>query len=293
MGETIEKIYCTEPGGNNNLLLASMLGNGGGFGGGQWNNPFIYLVWMMFANRYFGNGAFDSSNTAIQDQLAAFRNQMADNQNSNQILNAISGTNSDIRSLANTMGCDFNALTGAINDVRACVDRVAGQVGFSAERVINAANLGDANIISALKDCCCQTKTLIQQMGFDGQLATERQTYTLGSKMDQISAANALQNCQNVGTVVSRLDRVENTVQNGLSTLGYQASRDTDSIITAINASQQKTADLLCNHWSGELSRSLQDAKFEISQLKQNQYISNLLRNGNGNCGCSYGITCN
>jgi hypothetical protein len=88
-----------------------MLGNGGGFGGGQWNNPFIYLVWMMFANRYFGNGAFDSSNTAIQDQLAAFRNQMADNQNSNQILNAISGTNSDIRSLANTMGCDFNALT--------------------------------------------------------------------------------------------------------------------------------------------------------------------------------------
>nr|DAJ12491.1 MAG TPA: rhomboid family protein-like protein [Bacteriophage sp.] len=51
--------------------------------------------------------------------------------------------------------------------VRSAIEQVGGSVGFSAERVINAANLGDMNIIQALKDCCCQTQQNIIKMGYE------------------------------------------------------------------------------------------------------------------------------
>lgn len=65
--ENVEKIICCDKG--NNDLLTGMLAGGhrndenplavaammnGGMGN-QWNNPFIYLVWMMFAQRMWGN----------------------------------------------------------------------------------------------------------------------------------------------------------------------------------------------------------------------------------------------
>lgn len=63
-----------------------------------------------------------------------------------------------ITQLASNLNCDFNSLNDAICAVRSGIQDVAGKVGFSAERVINAANLGDLNIVQQLKDCCCQTQ---------------------------------------------------------------------------------------------------------------------------------------
>ena len=62
-----EKVICMDKG-NDALAYAAMANNNrqsdpmamaammnGGMGG-QWNNPFIYLVWMMFAQRMWGDG---------------------------------------------------------------------------------------------------------------------------------------------------------------------------------------------------------------------------------------------
>ena len=65
---------------------------------------------------------------------------------------------------------------------------------------------------------------------------------------------------------------------------------DKCDIINAINSAQQRTSDLLNGHWQSETERKLQDAKFEISQLKQNQYLAGLI-NGNGCC-CNSNNTC-
>lgn len=311
MAETVEKIYCTEPYNNNDALLATLanqngvnnpaammaLMNNGGMG--MWNNPFIYLVWMMFARRMYGdengNNVNSFQNAAIQDQIMSLRNQITDNQNSNQLMDAITHNGTDVRTLAANLNCDYNALSGAICDVRASIDKVAGQVGFSAERVINAVNLGDQNIVQQLQNCCCQTKTVIQQMGYENQLANERQTGILGSKIDNNThsissqlasnfAANQLQSCQYQGQTINKIDQLIGGIQTGFATIGYQAAKDKTDIIDAINASQQRTADQLNNHWTLELSQKLQDAKFEISQLKQNQYLGNLI---NGGCACN------
>lgn len=73
MADTIEKIYCTD-GRDNDLaaILAATKNNDptamlAAMGGGMnnWmNNPFVYLVWMMFANRMWGGE--QNGNPAIQ-----------------------------------------------------------------------------------------------------------------------------------------------------------------------------------------------------------------------------------
>ena len=98
MADTIEKIYCTD-GRDNDLaaILAATKNNDpatmmAAMGGGMnnWmNNPFVYLVWMMFANRMWGGE--HNCNPAIQAQIDSLRNQMADNQNSNLLMDAVHG----------------------------------------------------------------------------------------------------------------------------------------------------------------------------------------------------------
>lgn len=180
MGECVEKIYCCDRGDNDNVLAAAILANNnnnnrygyGDFGMNGWmNNPFAYLMFLaLFRNGGFGfdgNGAATTTQgVETQAQLNAIRTQLQDNQNADCIKSAVQGNGYAISQLAQTLNIDFNTLQKCCCDVQAAIQQVAGQVGFSAERVINAINLGNTDIITAIKDCCCQTqKELIQMSG--------------------------------------------------------------------------------------------------------------------------------
>lgn len=179
MGECVEKIYCCDRDNNDNALAAAILaGNnrrddwgpmaammGGGMN--NWmNNPFAYLMFLaLFRNGGFGFGDGHGAGIAtqgieMQAQLNAIRTQLQDNQNTDCIKSAIQGNGFALSQLAQTLNIDFNTLQKCCCDVQAAIQQVAGQVGFSAERVINAVNLGDCNIIQALQNCCCQTQRL-------------------------------------------------------------------------------------------------------------------------------------
>lgn len=247
-----EKIYCqgTDPvalaalmkdNGSNDALTAMMAGNN------NWNNnPFIYLVWMMFANRMWGNNGCDST-ANFTAQLDSIRNQMSDNQNSGLLMDAVKGNNIAISQLASNLNCDFNALNGAINDARMGIQNVAGQVGYSAEKVINAINLGDANITSKMQECCCSNKLLIQQMGYEGQLRDQA----------------------NTSSIVGRIDQLANGIQQGFASVGYETQRQTCDIINASNANTQRILDTLNGHWSADLQNQLNKANLELSQSQQ------------------------
>ena len=280
----IDKILCCDKGNDNNPWAMAAAMNGG-MNNGMWNNPFVYLVWMMFAGRFFNNGGWDGigngqgqQNIEVQNQLQAIRSQMQDNQNSNLIMDAVKGNATAIGQLASNLNCDFNALQNAICCVKSAIEQVSGKVGFSTERIINAVNMGDCNVIQALKDCCCATQKSILEMGYQNQLQNCQQTNTI---MTGISGVN---------TGVERgFANLGNIVNQGFSQVGFQAQQDKCDIVNAINAAQQRTSDLLTTHWQSETERKLQDAKFEISQLKQNQYLAGLINGGNcgcGSCGC-------
>lgn len=240
-----EKIICCDKTGNTDpMAMAAMMNSQNQWG----NNPFIYLVWMMFANRFFGNGEGNLQNAEIQGQLNAIRTQMQDNQNSNLLMDAVKGNANALTQLASNLNCDFNTLNAAVCDVKQGVASVAGQVGFSAERVINAVTQGDASLTSALQTCCCQTQQSILKMGYENQLAIQGQTNTLQQA----------------------LNFVNSSVERGFSAIGYQSAQDKCDIIRAGEMNTQRIVDTLNNHWQADLQQKYNDARLELSQQRQN-----------------------
>lgn len=298
-----EKVYCYDHpsayGHNNDALAMAMLANqknnpdpmamaammNGGMGANNWmNNPFAYIMFLaLFRNGFGGWGNGDGAGAATQGietqaQLNAIRTQLQDTSNADCIKSAIQGNGFAISQLAQTLNIDFNTLQKCCCDVQAAIQQVAGQVGFSAERVINAVSMGDYNVIQALKDCCCQTQQLVQRMGFENQLA-------------QKDTINAVQKgvCDLSFGMQAGFDRTNSGLERGFAQIGYDTQKQTCDIITAGNANTQRIIDTLNSHWNDENQRKIQDLKFELSQERQNNLIISRL---GGNCGCGNGCGC-
>ena len=194
----------------------------------------------MFANRMWGG----DGNCAGNAQYMALQNQISDNQNANLVMDGIHGTTDAVRQLAANLNCDFNTLNSAICDVRSGIQQVAGQIGFSSERVINAVNMGDCNVIQAIQNCCCQTQQSILKMGYENQLANCNQTNVL---------SNAIQGV-NVG------------LERGFSAVAYETQKQTCDLLNAGNSNTQRIIDVLNNHWNSELQQKYNDVRTELSQ---------------------------
>ena len=266
-------IYCTGSGANDALCTAMTMCNGLG---NQWNNPFIYLVWMMFANRFFGNGYGPESaavttaqNSEIMAKLNDLGSQMSTNQNTNLMMDAISGNHEALHTLQMSLGVDYANLTGAINQVQNAITAVGGQVGMSSKDVINSVLLGNKDLIAALQSCCCENKMLTMQNAADTRL-----------QLANIASANQLQQSQIAAQTQVELEGIRQTTLKGFSDLSYQGSQSANAIIQANERNTQRIIDQLNTHWTAELSQELQNAKFEQSQLKQNVYLGGLI-NGN------------
>ena len=285
------KVYMFPEQGYDSALLASTIANqnsgansmwpmmamaNGGLGG-QWNNPFIYLVWMMFANRFFGNGWGEGNgahNIEVQSQLAALRDQMNSNQNSNLLMDAIKGNNVDIGQLAGQLNCDFNTLNGAICDVKGGIDKVASAIGFSSERIINAVQSGDAAISRQLSECCCNVREAITNQGYQNQLATLNQTNVLQGAINTLSTG----------------------VERGFASSAYETASQTCELKNAIAAQTQVINDKFCQLEMREMAREIQQLRDErnayqlsASQQAQTQNLVNQLRP----CPIPAYITCN
>ena len=295
-----EKVYCYDhPSAYNNneaALIAAMCNKqhtdpmamaammNGGMGSQWMNNPFAYILFLaLFRNGFGGWGNGDGNGAQgieTQAQLNAIRTQLQDNQNSHLLMDAIKGNEFALSQLSQNLQVDFNTLQKCCCDVQSAIQQVAGQVGFSAERVINAVNMGDCNVIQALKDCCCQTQQLIQRMGYENQLAQK----------DTISAMQK-GFCDLGFGMQAGFDRTNTGLERGFSQVGYETQKQTCDIITAGNANTQRIIDTLNNHWNDENQRKIQDLKFELSQERQNNLLLSRL---GGNCGCggNYGCGC-
>ena len=253
--DLIEKVYCTGHDNNDALVaalasknncdpmaMAAMMNQND-----YMNNPFAYLIWMIFAMRMWNNQDGNQGN-AIQSQLDAMRSQISDNQNSSLVMDAIRGNAGAINQLASNLNCDFNALNNAICCVKSGIQEVAGNVNFSAERVINAVNLGDANLTSALQNCCCQTQQNIIKMGYENQLG---QKDIVNQMQTGFSHTNA-------------------GLERAASNLGFQMSQMACDLKTNADANTQRIVDVLNNHWQSDLQQRYNDARLELSQQKQN-----------------------
>lgn len=145
--------------------LMAMMNNGNGmFGGngGWWWIFIIVLFWMWggWGGNGFGRGNQAETNSDFA-RLAAMGNQ---NNNTDLLMQAINGNKDAINTLSTNLNCDVKSIDNALCSIQNAIGKVGGEVGFSAERVINAVNAGDCNVIKAISDCCCTTQRSISQL---------------------------------------------------------------------------------------------------------------------------------
>lgn len=255
----VEKVLCCDKGGDANALATAALMNGGGVNGWM-NNPFAYLIFMMFAERFnngnWGRGADGAQGAAFQSQLDSLRNQISDNQNSQLLLDAVKGNTAAIGQLAQNLNCDFNALNSCCCELRNAVTQVAGQVGFSKEAVINAVNMGNCGLLQAVQNCCCQTQRQIAEFRADVQLQTCQQTGELRNGQRDLGAA----------------------IAQGFAQTAYETQRQTCDIINAGKDNTQRIIDTLNGHWRDELQQKYDRVSLELSQERQNRYLIEQLK---------------
>lgn len=230
-------------------LMALMNNRDGEFGGGGWWWIFIIVLFWMWGgwggNGFGGRGNGQAETNADFARLAAMGN--VDN-NTDLLMQAINGNKEAINGLAGALNCDSKSISNAICTLQGSVDKVAGQVGFSAERVINAVNAGDCNVIKAISDCCCTTQRSIDsvnlnitKMGYEDQLAMCNQTNMLVNTMNNNTLSLRDANLANTQAILQKIDSFENLYR------------------------QDKYDNLLAKNAT---------LTGELSQLRQNQYIS-------------------
>ena len=248
-----EKILCCG-GSDNNALLTSTLANNG------WqNNPFAYIMILgMMRFMYGDNWQNGGNNAELNSRFNQLQNTMSDNHNADILNEAIKGNTARIGELANNLNVDLRTISAGVCDVKAGISQVAGDLRFSSERVINAVNLGDTGIITALKDCCCQSKELVQRMGYENQLANKDLLNAMSQQSLQLG---------------ERFTGIANGLQQGFSAVAYETQKQTCDILNAGKDNTQRIIDTLNNHWQSDLQQRYADAKLELSQKTQNEYL--------------------
>lgn len=191
-------------------------GNNNGFGLGGWGGGILgFLLGAML----FGNG-FGGWGNGFGGNGYGLANQVNNDNNTDLILNAINGTDADVRALATTINADFGQVASAINSVREAISTVGAQNGMGFLQVTNALQAGNATLSRQLCECCCENRLLTTQQGYESRIATIEQTNQLGSQADRNTQA-IVSAIGNQSTLITKefCDLKERELQNKIDSL--------------------------------------------------------------------------
>lgn len=149
--------------------------NNGGFGLGGWGGGILgFILGILLGNNgFFGNGGWGNGFGG------GIGNMLNNDNNTDLVLNAINGTDADVRLLATTLNADINEVTNAIHQVQGAIQQVGAQNGMGFLQVTNALQSGNAALSRQLCECCCENRLLTTQQGYEGRIQTIEQTNAL------------------------------------------------------------------------------------------------------------------
>lgn len=214
--------------------------NGGGMGANaMWNNPIWAIVFLAALRNggIFGGEGGHSQLSQIQDTLNT-------NQGNTLLMDAIKGNATAIGQLASTIGCNHNAVTGAINAVQAAICSVGNQVGMGSAQVINAIQSGNMSLANTLQSCCCDVKQLVTTQGYENRLNNMQQSQLIQNGFSQVGYAAAENACaikqnatDNTGRILAKLDAIEDSRKD-------REIASLTAALTAANSRAERQAEL-------------------------------------------------
>lgn len=126
-----------------------------------------------------------------------------------------------------------------------------GTIGFSAERVINAVNAGDCNVIKAISDCCCTTQRSIDSVNLN---------------LTQMNADNRLSICQQTNTL-------QNAITSGFNTLSSENATRFNILGAKIDAQTQIINDKFCQLEMREMQNKIDTLRDEKNALQSSALL--------------------
>ena len=158
-------------------------------------------------------------------------------------------TNADFQRLEGLINNNHNndLALSAINGNREAINTLATNLNCSVASLSNAID----GVRNAMSSCCCDIKSLVQSMGYETQI----------------------RDLNNTNVITNSICGLNNTINQGFSTIGYNQATQTATIVENANANTQRIVDTLNAHWTAELNEKLQDARLKLSQSEQTQAI--------------------
>lgn len=142
-------------------MLLAMMG-GGGFGGGLggFGGLFGLLILFWFINGFgggFGGGGFGRGGFVP--------NQLNNDANTAIILQALERNGVSVNNIATALGTSKDAIMAAINGLSREICNFSNQSGMQTNQIIQQLLQGNNALTSQIAGCCCDMKSLIQQLG--------------------------------------------------------------------------------------------------------------------------------
>lgn len=240
-----EKTYVFGDGQNSLPLAYALNGGGNGVFGGNsgWGGGLLgFLIGILFGGVWNGNGfgGFGGGNgNAAAGYLSS---QMANDSTRQLVMNAVNGTDADVRALASTLNADINETRSALGQIQTALATVGSQVGMSSLQVVNAIQAGNASLASQFSQACCDNRLLTTQQGYEAQIRTLEQTNQLGGQADRntntvIGAINAQTVAMNDQFCKIQNREYESRIQALQTELANaQRSADKAEILNGVNA---------------------------------------------------------
>lgn len=165
-------------------IIASMFGWGGNGFGGNWGG---------------GNNG-----------LGFLSNQLNNDSGRELIMNAVTSqgeaSRTAIQSLATMLGQDFNLVNAGVQNVQNALQTLALQQAVSTPQIINAIQSGDASMISAFQNCCCENRLAICNQTNELQTSMAAHDASVRLQLAQNEAADQLSVCQQTNTLLNAIN---------------------------------------------------------------------------------------
>lgn len=131
--------------------------------GGMWGDNgllWIFLLLLIGGGGYgYGRNGNLTNDALVSEAVdAAIQKARADGLSDTAILDAVRGNQTAIQTLATTFNTDISAVQQALCSLNGGIDKLSGQIGLSAQQVINSIQLGNQNILQQLATCCCDIR---------------------------------------------------------------------------------------------------------------------------------------
>lgn len=178
--------------------------------------------------------------------------------NRDVVLQAINGTDADVRQLATTLGMNYETISQGISDARLALANVGSQVGLSGLQVQNAILSGDASIVAKLQECCCENRLLTTTQGYESRIQTIEQTNQLGSQADR-----------NASSIINAINAQTIAMNDQFCALKERELQDKIDLLTANNTALKTQIDNA--NQTAAVAAMLAPIQKEVSEIKAAQ----------------------